>query len=162
MRWSVLVALLLATEVVAGRMYQWVDPDTGTPYLAGSPPAWYRSVEGGPRVQVFEDGKLVDDTSWRADDQRQRDLREQALAVERDRQEAEARRKAARRLEEQQEQVQEAQGERAADDLAAAQQPEVIRALADDLLERFYKAKLEAAEGEDGALGSADGEGAAP
>lgn len=162
MRWSVLVALLLATEVVAGRMYQWVDPDTGTPYLSGSPPAWYRSAEGGPRVQVYEDGSLVDDTRWRADDQRQRDLREQALAAERDRQEAEARRKAARRLEEQQEQVQEAQGEQAADDLAAAQQPEVIRALADDLLERFYKAKLKAAADEDGALRSTNGEGDGP
>lgn len=162
MRWSVLLALLLAAEVVAARMYQWVDPDTGTPYLSGSPPAWYRSVDGGPRVQVFEDGKLVDDTRWRADDQRQRDLREQALAAERDRQEAEARRKAARRLEDKQEQVAAAEDEQAADDLAAAQQPEVIRALADDLLERFYKAKLKAATEEDGALRSAGGEGAGP
>ncbi|MDZ7752398.1 MAG: hypothetical protein U5S82_12165 [Gammaproteobacteria bacterium] len=162
MRWSVVVALLLVTEVVAARMYQWVDPDTGTPYLSGSPPAWYRSAGGGPRVQVFEDGKLVDDTRWRADVERQRVLREQAVAAERARQEAEAQRQVARRLEEKQEQGQETKEEQAADDLAAAQQPEVIRALADDLLERFYKAKLKAAADEDETLRATNGGGAKP
>jgi len=46
------------------RMYQWVDPGTGTVQLSGTPPPWYRGgPEAGPRVFVFEQGRLVDDTS---------------------------------------------------------------------------------------------------
>lgn len=44
-------------------MYQWVDAESGNVRLSGEPPAWYRSAERGPRVLVFEDGHLVDDTA---------------------------------------------------------------------------------------------------
>jgi hypothetical protein len=44
-------------------MYQWVDAESGNVRLSGEPPYWYRSHEDGPRVLVFEDGRLVDDTA---------------------------------------------------------------------------------------------------
>lgn len=43
-------------------MYQWQNPATGTSQLSGIPPTWYRSSEGGPRVYVFENNQLIDDT----------------------------------------------------------------------------------------------------
>lgn len=56
-------ALLLAGSSAANaRMYQWVDAQTGTVQLSGSPPSWYRGGEPGPRVFVFENGRLIDDT----------------------------------------------------------------------------------------------------
>lgn len=63
--------LLLATLLIAwsgsasARMYQWVDAQSGTVQLSGSPPAWYRGTQAGPRVFVFENGRLVDDTARR-------------------------------------------------------------------------------------------------
>lgn len=60
---GVLCALLLAVSGPAtARMYQWVDAQTGTVQLSGSPPSWYRGAQPGPRVFVFDDGRLVDDT----------------------------------------------------------------------------------------------------
>lgn len=44
-------------------MYQWVDAQTGTVQLSGTPPSWYRGAQSGPRVFVFENGRLVDDTA---------------------------------------------------------------------------------------------------
>jgi len=44
-------------------MYQWVSQSTGAAQLAGEPPSWYRAEQGGPRVRVFENGNLVDDTA---------------------------------------------------------------------------------------------------
>jgi len=44
-------------------MYQWSNAATGTVQLSGSPPAWYRSISSGPRVFVFDDGQLIDDTA---------------------------------------------------------------------------------------------------
>jgi len=154
MRWSVLVMLVFSVEVMAGRMYQWVDPDTGTPYLSGSPPAWYRSQEGGPRVQVYDDGKLVDDTEWRADKAREAALRKQALAAEQARQEAEKERLLAARRQQVagQDQEQEQEQEQALD---AANEPEAIKALVDDLLERYHKASLKAATEQEGDLRAA-------
>lgn len=43
-------------------MYQWTNPASGRVQLSGSPPGWYRGIEPGPRVMVFENGELVDDT----------------------------------------------------------------------------------------------------
>ncbi len=57
------VVLLLTSAAVAARMYQWVDPRSGTVQLSGAPPAWYRGSQAGPRVFVFENGRLVDDTA---------------------------------------------------------------------------------------------------
>lgn len=57
-------ALLLACAAPASaRMYQWVDAQTGTVQLSGTPPSWYRGAQPGPRVFVFENGRLVDDTA---------------------------------------------------------------------------------------------------
>ncbi len=55
--------LLLVATTAWARMYQWVDPRSGTVQLSGSPPAWYRGTQAGPRVFVFENGRLVDDTA---------------------------------------------------------------------------------------------------
>jgi hypothetical protein len=52
----------MAGTIAEARMYQWVSPQSGYTQFSGKPPAWYRSAGGGPRVQVFENGKLIDDT----------------------------------------------------------------------------------------------------
>jgi len=57
------VLALIGASVAQARMYQWVNPWSRSPQLSGTPPSWYRSAEGGPRVQVFENGNLVDDTA---------------------------------------------------------------------------------------------------
>lgn len=66
--WSraALCAVLCAagTPVHPAPMYQWVDPQTGTVQLAGQPPPWFRRGEPGPRVRVFEHGKVIDDTAY--------------------------------------------------------------------------------------------------
>jgi hypothetical protein len=64
---------------VQAQMYQWADPETGTTQLSGKPPAWYRSVEGGPRVFVFNRGKIVDDTGIKISDEQRISLRTQAF-----------------------------------------------------------------------------------
>ena len=64
---------------VQSEMYQWADPETGTTQLSGKPPAWYRSVEGGPRVFVFNRGKIVDDTGIKISDEQRISLRTQAF-----------------------------------------------------------------------------------
>lgn len=76
-----LLALLfvLASTPVAARMYQWDDPDTGTPQLSGKPPWWYRGDEPGPRVFVIENGKVVDDTSVAVPDAQRQLLRQEAF-----------------------------------------------------------------------------------
>lgn len=59
------LGLLRAPGVYAGeRMYAWQDPDSGTLQLTGTPPPWYASRAPGPRVRVFEKGRLVDDSAW--------------------------------------------------------------------------------------------------
>lgn len=45
------------------RMYQWSHPSSGIVQLSGTPPAWYRSTMKGPRVLVFDNGQLIDDTA---------------------------------------------------------------------------------------------------
>ena len=64
MRWLlVLTALVLAMSAQA-RMYQWVSPRSGTTQMSSTPPSWYRNGEPeAPRVLVFENGRLLDDTS---------------------------------------------------------------------------------------------------
>ena len=73
------LVLMVAMMPVQARMYQWIDPDTGTTQLSGKPPAWYRSAENGPRVIVFEKGRVVDDTNISVSDSLQEELRRQAL-----------------------------------------------------------------------------------
>ena len=76
-----LLLMLLAMCLVQpawARMYQWVDPDSGTTQLSGMPPAWYRSDEKGPRVFVFENGQVVDDTGIAVSDAERERLRRDA------------------------------------------------------------------------------------
>jgi hypothetical protein len=82
MRGLYLLLLALATGPAAARVYQWVDPDTRNVYLSGSPPAWYRTAAPGPRVLVFDNDRLVDDTGIEATEEQARDLRERALSEE--------------------------------------------------------------------------------
>jgi hypothetical protein len=75
---AVLFLLLYASQAEA-RMYQWVSPETGSIQLSGAPPAWYRSGGDGPRVFVFENGRLVDDTAVPVPDFQREQLRADAF-----------------------------------------------------------------------------------
>ncbi len=76
-------ATLLSTGAAAAdRLYQWIDPHTGTTQLSGRPPAWYRADAAGPRVFVFERGLLVDDSSVRLGERDRRWLRTAALGAD--------------------------------------------------------------------------------
>ncbi len=74
-----LYAILTAPAVA--RMYQWTQPETGTVQMSGHPPAWYRAAAGGPRVLVFDNGELVDDTAITVPDAQRLVLRETAFAA---------------------------------------------------------------------------------
>ncbi len=79
-------SLFFPGQSVQAQMYQWADPETGTTQLSGKPPAWYRSAEGGPRVFVFNRGKVVDDTGIEVSDEKRSSLRIKAfIAAEEDR-----------------------------------------------------------------------------
>ena len=71
--------VLLSSAPVAARMYQWQNPTTGTTQLAGTPPAWYRSPQGGPRVWVFDNNQLVDDTGIAVSDEQRAALQAEAF-----------------------------------------------------------------------------------
>jgi hypothetical protein len=74
-----LLLLLFASSAVGARMYQWQDPQSKSVQFSGVPPAWYRSPEGGPRVRVYDGGKLVDDTSIPLSEQDNASMRELAF-----------------------------------------------------------------------------------
>lgn len=69
----------LSAAPAAARMYQWHNPATGTTQLSGTPPAWYRSHDPGPRVYVFENNQLVDDTGMPVSDEQRAALRAEAF-----------------------------------------------------------------------------------
>ncbi len=75
-----LAGLVIVPVPVSARMYQWVDPGTGTTQWSGRPPAWYRGSQRGPRVLVFDGGRLIDDTARRVPDAERDMLRTQAFA----------------------------------------------------------------------------------
>ncbi len=76
-------------QSVQAQMYQWVDPESGTTQLSGKPPVWYRSAEGGPRIFVFNQGKIVDDTGIEIANEQRISLRTKAFVnAEKDRLEA--------------------------------------------------------------------------
>lgn len=77
MRVLILVAFSLFAFNAQARMYQWINPNTGNTQLSGSPPSWYRSADPGPepRVVVFENGKVVDDTGNAVSDLERAQLR---------------------------------------------------------------------------------------
>lgn len=70
---------LVMISAVGARMYQWVDPQSGHTQMAGAPPAWYRSGQPGPRVFVFENGQIIDDTRVAVSEEQRQALREQAF-----------------------------------------------------------------------------------
>ena len=74
-----LIALMLVSCAASARMYQWQDPQSRSMQLSGVPPAWYRSPEGGPRVRVYEGGRLVDDTYIQLSDEQSATMRELAF-----------------------------------------------------------------------------------
>jgi hypothetical protein len=86
----ILILLLSSTvSVVEARMYQWTESGVKTTQLSGKPPAWYRSSAGGPRVFVFDKGRLIDDTAVEVSDEvRQRMRQEAFILAEEDRQKA--------------------------------------------------------------------------
>lgn len=75
-----LCAALIVTVPAQARMYQWVSAQTGRTQLSGKPPAWYRSDQSGPRILVFENGRLVDDTARPVSLEERAALRAQAFA----------------------------------------------------------------------------------
>lgn len=78
-RFCLILALVAMIQSPAhARMYQWVDPDTGTTQLSGKPPAWYRSGRVGPRIFVFENGQIIDDTDVVLSDEHRMLMRERA------------------------------------------------------------------------------------
>ena len=60
---TLIALIVLGANRVEARMYQWSNEATGTVQLSGTPPAWYRSASSGPRVFVFDNGVLIDDTA---------------------------------------------------------------------------------------------------
>jgi biopolymer transport protein ExbD len=89
MRILLILIFLVTTTVAEARMYQWTEPGVETTQLSGKPPAWYRSVAGGPRVFVFDKGRLIDDTAVEVSDELRQRMRQQAFVLaEEDRQKA--------------------------------------------------------------------------
>ncbi len=89
MRIILILLFSVISITVEARMYQWTEPGVETTQLSGKPPPWYRSVDGGPRVFVFDKGRLIDDTAVEVSDEiRQRMRQEAFILVEEDRQKA--------------------------------------------------------------------------
>lgn len=74
-----LIVLLSYSASISARMYQWIDPESGTTQLSGKPPMWYRSAQSGPRVFVFEKSKVIDDTGIEVSDLESERLRQRAF-----------------------------------------------------------------------------------
>jgi hypothetical protein len=70
-----LFASTLFTQSAEARMYQWTQPNSGHTYLSGKAPSWYRGQTDGPRVLVFENGQIVDDTAARVSETQRVQLR---------------------------------------------------------------------------------------
>ena len=103
-----LLSLLLVSTAAGARMYQWQDPHSKSVQFSGVPPAWYRSPGGGPRVRVYDGGKLVDDTSIRLSEEDSASMREiafRALQEERQLEAINRLERAARREQERKEQA---------------------------------------------------------
>lgn len=82
-RRTAIAALLLSVlggmpSSAVARMYQWVDPVTHSVQLSGTPPAWYRA-DDGPRVLVYERGRVIDDTARPVEPARRAELRARAF-----------------------------------------------------------------------------------
>lgn len=82
--------LLLVSTSAAARMYEWQDPHTKSIQFSGVPPAWYRSPGAGPRVRVYDGGRLVDDTYILLSPEDNRSMREAAFRTLEEEQQVEA------------------------------------------------------------------------
>jgi ABC-type methionine transport system ATPase subunit len=92
MRIFLILSLFINSYIVEARMYQWIESETNTTQLSGKPPSWYRSTTNGPRIFVFENGRLIDDTAVTVSDGVRQHMREEAFVLaEEDRQKAKAR-----------------------------------------------------------------------
>ena len=90
---ALVCASVMTVGVVApaqARLYQWTNEDSGATELSGTPPGWYRNGLAGPRVFVFENGRLIDDTASAVSEQRGQELREAAFSDFDERQQLEA------------------------------------------------------------------------
>lgn len=127
--------LVVASDNVLARMYQWQDPDTGTTQLSGKPPSWYRSGQVGPRVFVFEKGKIIDDTDIVLSDEHRALMRERAyLQVDEDL--AKAKQKA---IEATQQRVEKSEDEQPTTDVVESDEQVIEDALvADEMIEDDY------------------------
>lgn len=90
-----LLAVLFASFAAQARLYQWVSPQTGNVHFSGAPPAWYRSGKPGPRVLVYDNGYLIDDTAIALPARRREALREEAFQALAEQQRREQARQAA-------------------------------------------------------------------
>ena len=82
--------LLLLSTAAGARMYQWQDPHSKSVQFSGVPPAWYRGLQSGPRVRVYEGGKLIDDTTIRLSPEDDRSMRDMAFRALEEEQQLEA------------------------------------------------------------------------
>jgi len=90
MRWYLVPILCLVALAAEARVYQWVSPHTGTVQMSGAPPGWYRAGGEGPRVLVYDQGRLVDDTAVAVSEERRQRLREYAFRELEERRQAQA------------------------------------------------------------------------
>lgn len=81
MKWLVAFCLALLACQVDARMYQWVSPQSHATQLSGKPPPWYRGPHGGPRVIVFENGQVIDDTAIEVSQEHRESLRGVAFGL---------------------------------------------------------------------------------
>ncbi|MFT5389928.1 MAG: hypothetical protein ACI8PT_000108 [Gammaproteobacteria bacterium] len=75
----VLALMVITTAPAYARMYQWVNPRTGLSQMSGTPPAWYRASPAGPRILVYDNGTLLDDTALPVTEVRSQALRDAAF-----------------------------------------------------------------------------------
>ncbi|MGH8578592.1 MAG: hypothetical protein ACREVK_00230 [Gammaproteobacteria bacterium] len=81
MRYGLSLILVLLAPLSQARMYQWINAESGSTQLSGKPPSWYRGVGHGPRVIVFEKGKIVDDTRTQVPEWQRERLRAEAFGL---------------------------------------------------------------------------------
>ena len=88
----ILLAFLLLSLCASAqaRLYMWVNPATGSVEMSRTPPGWYRALRAGPRIQVYENGNIVDDTSIRVSPKQSTELRTVAFQEFEVRKQAEA------------------------------------------------------------------------
>lgn len=64
MRFVLGLTFVFCALPASAQVYCWNDAQTGAKRLSNIPPAWYKSPDTRttPRVQVFDNGRLIDDT----------------------------------------------------------------------------------------------------